>query len=111
MHKGMTLRCVGEERALDFGQALQMIDATLKLAGVDTNRLKQKPSQTRKSLRSALRLRRIADTRCGATSLCSGMTILQPAQFAASGTITYETRVVEVSGVLDILGTEEKMQH
>jgi len=37
----MTVRCAGEEWALDFGQELQMIDATLKIAGVDTRRLKQ----------------------------------------------------------------------
>nr|WP_241023965.1 hypothetical protein [Burkholderia sp. Ac-20365] len=40
LHNGMTVRCDGEEWALDFGQELQMIDATLKLAGVDTQRLR-----------------------------------------------------------------------
>jgi hypothetical protein len=41
MHNGMTVRCDGEEWALDFGQELKMIDATLKMAGIDTRRLKQ----------------------------------------------------------------------
>jgi hypothetical protein len=40
MHNGMTVRCDGEEWPLDFGQELKMIDATLKLAGVDTQRLR-----------------------------------------------------------------------
>ncbi|CAE6712117.1 hypothetical protein [Paraburkholderia nemoris] len=41
MHNGMTVRCDGEEWPLDFGQELKMIDATLKMAGVETQRLKQ----------------------------------------------------------------------
>jgi hypothetical protein len=41
MHNGMTVRCDGEEWALDFVQELRMIDATLKMAGVETQRLKQ----------------------------------------------------------------------
>ncbi|MFM0142461.1 hypothetical protein [Paraburkholderia sp. RL18-085-BIA-A] len=41
MHNGMTVRCDGEEWALDFVQELKMIDATLKMAGIDTGRLKQ----------------------------------------------------------------------
>ncbi|CAB3810152.1 hypothetical protein LMG27177_07064 [Paraburkholderia fynbosensis] len=41
MHNGMTVRCDGEEWALDFGQELKMIDATLKMAGVDTRRPRQ----------------------------------------------------------------------
>ncbi|MEW9584687.1 hypothetical protein [Paraburkholderia sp. DGU8] len=41
MHNGMTVRCDGEEWALDFGQELKMIDATLKMAGIDTRRLRQ----------------------------------------------------------------------
>jgi hypothetical protein len=41
MHDGMTVRCDGEEWALDFGQELRMIDATLKMAGIDTRRLRQ----------------------------------------------------------------------
>lgn len=40
-HNGMTVRCDGEEWALDFGQELRMIDVTLKMAGIDTKRLKQ----------------------------------------------------------------------
>lgn len=36
MHNGMTVRWDGEEWALDFGQELTMIDATLKMVGVDT---------------------------------------------------------------------------
>ncbi|RKT13816.1 hypothetical protein B0G69_7022 [Paraburkholderia sp. RAU2J] len=39
MHNGMTVRCDGEEWALDFGHELKLIDATLKMAGVDTRRL------------------------------------------------------------------------
>jgi hypothetical protein len=38
MHNGMTVRCDGEEWALDFHPELQVIDAALKLAGVDTRR-------------------------------------------------------------------------
>ncbi|BCG04002.1 hypothetical protein PPGU19_085700 (plasmid) [Paraburkholderia sp. PGU19] len=38
LHDGMTVRCDGEEWALDFGQELKMIDATLKMAGIDTRR-------------------------------------------------------------------------
>ncbi|MPW22950.1 hypothetical protein GCT13_40750 [Paraburkholderia sp. CNPSo 3157] len=38
LHNGMTVRCDGEEWALDFGQELKMIDATLKMAGIDTGR-------------------------------------------------------------------------
>jgi hypothetical protein len=41
LHNGMTVRCDGEEWALDFGQELSMIDAALKTAGVDAKRLKQ----------------------------------------------------------------------
>jgi len=41
MHDGMTVRCDGEEWTLDFGQELRMIDAALKMAGIDTRRLKQ----------------------------------------------------------------------
>lgn len=40
MHNGMTVRCDGEEWALDFGQELTVIDAALKKAGIDTRRLK-----------------------------------------------------------------------
>lgn len=40
MHYGMTVRCDGEEWALDFGQELTVIDAALKKAGIDTRRLK-----------------------------------------------------------------------
>ncbi|CAD6548136.1 hypothetical protein [Paraburkholderia metrosideri] len=36
MHNGMTVRCDGEEWALDFGAELTLIDAALKKAGVDT---------------------------------------------------------------------------
>jgi hypothetical protein len=39
MHNGMTVRCDGEEWALDFAQELRMIDATLKMAGIDTARV------------------------------------------------------------------------
>ncbi|CAM2192097.1 protein of unknown function [Paraburkholderia kururiensis] len=35
LHNGMTVRCDGEEWALDFGQELNMIDAALKTVGVD----------------------------------------------------------------------------
>jgi hypothetical protein len=41
MHDGLTVRCDGEEWALDFGQELKVIDATLKMAGADTRCLKQ----------------------------------------------------------------------
>jgi hypothetical protein len=34
----MTARCDGEEWALDFGQELQIIDAALKTASIDTQR-------------------------------------------------------------------------
>jgi len=37
----MTVRCDGEEWALDFGQELNVIDAALKTAGVDAQRLRQ----------------------------------------------------------------------
>ncbi|MBJ9658467.1 hypothetical protein I5588_28510 [Burkholderia multivorans] len=40
LYNGMTVRCDGEEWALDFGQELNMIDAALKTAGVDTQRLR-----------------------------------------------------------------------
>jgi hypothetical protein len=40
MHNSMTVRCDGEEWALDFGQELTVIDAALKKAGIDTRRLK-----------------------------------------------------------------------
>jgi hypothetical protein len=36
MHNAMTVGCDGEECALDIGPALKMIDATLKMAGIDT---------------------------------------------------------------------------
>ncbi|MFM0502940.1 hypothetical protein [Paraburkholderia caffeinilytica] len=38
MHNGMTVRCDGEEWLLDFGEELKMIDATLKTAGINTQR-------------------------------------------------------------------------
>ncbi|MGT2476306.1 hypothetical protein BZM27_11470 [Paraburkholderia steynii] len=38
IHNGLTVRCDGEEWALDFAQELNMIDATLKMAGIDTRR-------------------------------------------------------------------------
>ncbi|WP_241496011.1 hypothetical protein [Paraburkholderia monticola] len=41
MHNGMTVRCDGEEWPLDFEQELKMLDATLKMAGIDTKRFKQ----------------------------------------------------------------------
>ncbi|MFM0387645.1 hypothetical protein [Paraburkholderia dipogonis] len=41
MHNGMTVRCDGEEWALDFDQELKVIDASLKMAGIDTRRLTQ----------------------------------------------------------------------
>ncbi|KAA1006309.1 hypothetical protein FVF58_26820 [Paraburkholderia panacisoli] len=41
MHNGMTVRCDGEEWPLDFEQELKMLDATLKMAGIDTRRFKQ----------------------------------------------------------------------
>jgi hypothetical protein len=41
MHNGMTVRCDGEEWALDFGQELKAIDAALKTAGINTQRPKQ----------------------------------------------------------------------
>lgn len=41
MHNGMTVRCDGEEWALDFKPELQFIDATLQMVGVDTRRRKQ----------------------------------------------------------------------
>ncbi|MBN3765794.1 hypothetical protein [Burkholderia sp. Ac-20365] len=41
MHNGMTVRCDGEEWALDFVSELKMIDAALKAAGSDTRHLKQ----------------------------------------------------------------------
>ncbi|MFL9945024.1 hypothetical protein PQR68_03445 [Paraburkholderia agricolaris] len=41
MHNGMTVRCDGEEWALDFGPELIAIDAALKTAGIDTQHLKQ----------------------------------------------------------------------
>ncbi|MFM0078745.1 hypothetical protein P0D72_07625 [Paraburkholderia sediminicola] len=41
MHDGMTVRCDGEEWALDFGQELMAIDAALRTAGVNTQRHKQ----------------------------------------------------------------------
>ncbi|MFP3549775.1 hypothetical protein SB861_03535 [Paraburkholderia sp. SIMBA_049] len=41
LHNGMTVRCDSEEWALDFGQELQIIDAALKTAGVDTRLLRQ----------------------------------------------------------------------
>jgi hypothetical protein len=39
MRNGMTVRRDGEEWALDFVQELRMIDARLKIAGVDTARV------------------------------------------------------------------------
>ncbi|EUC20636.1 hypothetical protein SAMN05446934_1893 [Paraburkholderia hospita] len=41
LHNSMTVRCDGEEWALDFGQELKMIDATLKMAGIDARSLRQ----------------------------------------------------------------------
>ncbi|TXC88476.1 hypothetical protein [Paraburkholderia azotifigens] len=41
LHNGMTVRCDGEEWALDFGQELQVIDAALKAAGVNPQRLRR----------------------------------------------------------------------
>lgn len=41
MHNGMTVRCDGEEWALDFGPELVMIDDALKKAGIDLKCLKQ----------------------------------------------------------------------
>jgi hypothetical protein len=41
MHNGMTVRCDGEEWALDFGQELKAIDAALKTVGINTQRPKQ----------------------------------------------------------------------
>ncbi|MFX1715563.1 hypothetical protein [Paraburkholderia sp. A1RO-5L] len=41
LHNGMTVRCDGEEWALDFGQELKAIDAALITAGIDTGRLWQ----------------------------------------------------------------------
>ncbi|MFM0099062.1 hypothetical protein PQQ87_25905 [Paraburkholderia nemoris] len=41
VHNGMTVRCDGEEWALDFGQELQVIDAALNTAGIDARRLTQ----------------------------------------------------------------------
>jgi hypothetical protein len=40
----MTVRCDGEEWALDFGQELKMIDATLKMAGIDIRRFESAPA-------------------------------------------------------------------
>lgn len=40
MHNGMTVRCDGEEWALDFASELTMIDAALKKAGIDTKRMR-----------------------------------------------------------------------
>jgi hypothetical protein len=45
MHNGMTVRCDGEEWPLDFGQELKIIDATLKMAGVDTRRFESAPAR------------------------------------------------------------------
>jgi hypothetical protein len=42
VYTGMTVRCDGGEWALDFVQELRMIDATLKMAGVDTARVDSK---------------------------------------------------------------------
>ncbi|MGF6571620.1 hypothetical protein ABH945_003741 [Paraburkholderia sp. GAS333] len=39
MHNGMTVKCDGEEWPLDFGLELNMIDATLKMVGVETRRV------------------------------------------------------------------------
>ncbi|MFM0656059.1 hypothetical protein [Paraburkholderia sediminicola] len=47
MHNGMTVRCDGEEWALDFVQELLMIDATLKMAGVDTARVNSRQVSNR----------------------------------------------------------------
>ena len=41
MHNGMTVRCDGEEWALDFQPELQAIDATLRSVGVDMRHRKQ----------------------------------------------------------------------
>jgi hypothetical protein len=51
MHNGMTVRCDGEEWALDFGHELEMIDATLKMAGLDTGRLRQSVCTRREATR------------------------------------------------------------
>lgn len=47
MHNGMTVRCDGEEWALDFIQELRMIDATLKMAGVDATRINSRQVSNR----------------------------------------------------------------
>lgn len=49
MHDGMTVRCDGEEWSLDFGQELRMIDATLKMAGIDTARVSGRPVLSHRS--------------------------------------------------------------
>jgi len=41
MHNGITVRCDGDEWALDFGQELEAIDAALKTAGIDVARFRQ----------------------------------------------------------------------
>jgi hypothetical protein len=41
MRNGMTVRCDGEDSALDFSKEPNMIDAALKTVGIDTRRLKQ----------------------------------------------------------------------
>lgn len=49
MHIGMTMWCDGEEWALDFVQELRMIDATLKMAGIDTARVSSRLLSSRPS--------------------------------------------------------------
>ncbi|SEJ76290.1 hypothetical protein [Paraburkholderia diazotrophica] len=49
LHNGMTVRCDGEEWALDFAQESQMIDATLKLAGVDIQRVRHQAQRPTKA--------------------------------------------------------------
>jgi hypothetical protein len=41
MHHGMTVRSKDEEWALDFAHELKVIDAALRMAGIDTTRLTQ----------------------------------------------------------------------
>ncbi|MGT2469297.1 hypothetical protein [Paraburkholderia terrae] len=42
LHDGMTVRCDGEEWALDFGPELKMIDAALRTAGINAKPLKHR---------------------------------------------------------------------
>jgi hypothetical protein len=41
VHHGMTVRSEGEEWALDFAHELKVIDTALRMAGIDTTRLRQ----------------------------------------------------------------------